>query len=92
MHRKGNDEDDADWSVECGGFDDHGGRGPVQRDIFRPDCFLSEGKEAAGDEERVDEGQSDLEAEIGEFDVDIVKDGTTSLGEDKNGHGYDVSY
>jgi hypothetical protein len=90
VHRKGNDEDDADRSVECGGFDDHGGRGPVRGDIFRPERFLSEGKETAGDEERVDKGQSDLEAEICKLGVDVVKDGTASLDEDNNGHGCDV--
>ena len=90
VHRKGNDEDDADWSVECGGFDDQGGRGPVRGDVFRPERFPSEGEETTGDEERVDEGQSDLEAEIGELGVDVVKDGTASLGEDENGHGCDV--
>lgn len=94
VQRKGNDKDDADRRVECGRFDDHGGRGPVRRDFFfaQPAGFRSEGEEAGDDEERVDEHESDLEAEIGELGVDVVKDGTDSFGEDKNGHDCDASY
>ena len=84
------DEDDAESRVDCGGFDDHHGGSLVRTDVSPPEGishFHSEGKETAGNEERVDEGQSDLETEIYEFRVGVIKDGTASFGEDKDGHG-----
>ena len=86
---KGKDEDDAERRVECSRFNDHDGGGLVGTDVFCPEGishFFSEAKETAGDEESVEDGQSNLEAEICSLGVNVIKDGTTRFGEDKNGH------
>lgn len=90
MEGKRKDEEDAKSRVDCGGFDDHDGGSLVCTDVSPLEGishFHSGGKEAAGNEESVGDGQSDLEAEICELGVGVIKDGTASLGEDKNGHG-----
>lgn len=61
----------------------------VGTDVFAPSCisrFLSV-EETAADEENVDNGQSDLEAEICEFRVDVVKESTAKFEVNKAGDG-----
>ena len=85
------DEDDAHYRVECGGFDDHGRGDLVGTHVFSPEGIshlLSEGKQTARDEEGVNDGQSDLEAEVRELEVDVVKDGTARFGKDDDRHGW----
>jgi hypothetical protein len=87
---KRKDEEDAESRVGCGGFDDHDGSRLVRTDVPPPEGishFHSGGKETAGNEESVEDGQSDLEAEICELGVGVIKDGTVRFGEDNNGHG-----
>ena len=90
VERKGDDEDDAKGRVECRGFDDHSGSDLVMMDVLFADDFshfCSDRIEAAGDEEGVDDGQSDFDAEICELGIDVVKDGTARFGEDEDRHG-----
>ena len=91
VERKRKDEEDTKRRVERGRFNHHARCDLVWADVFPPEDIphpFSEYEETAGDEERIDNGQTNLEAEIGQLGVDVVKDGTGRFSEDKDGHGW----
>jgi len=88
---KRNNKDNGEHRVECGKFDGHHGGGLICTDMLSSEGILhihSEEKEMASNEESVEEGWFDLEAEIYKLEVAIIKDCTADFGKDKNGHGY----
>ena len=87
---KGNDKEDAKHGVGCCRFNDHHGSRFVRTEVFPPEGIpraRSDDKETTGDEEGVNDRQSDFEAEIDELGVDIVKGSTARFDENKNRHG-----